>query len=97
MQPYKEAPSPPMTPELAQACAETMHVLCRDGRILRSGRAALYILEGLGWRRSGMGDGCRWEGLGWIRRGARVGVGSWRMGFGRNLSRASMGIGLYNI
>ena len=52
MQPYKEAPSPPMTPELTQACAEAMHVLCRDGRILRSGRAALYILEGLGWRRS---------------------------------------------
>lgn len=41
-----------MTPELAAACVEAMHVLCRDGRVLKSGRAALYIFGGLGWRRT---------------------------------------------
>ena len=41
-----------MTPELEAACARAMHVLCNDGRVLRSGRAALHILGGLGWRRT---------------------------------------------
>lgn len=41
-----------MTPELEAACARAMHVLCRDGRVLREGRAALYIFGGLGWRRT---------------------------------------------
>lgn len=41
-----------MTPELSKACEEAMHVICRDGTLLRSGRATLYICSGLGWRRS---------------------------------------------
>ncbi|MBW2230001.1 MAG: DUF393 domain-containing protein [Deltaproteobacteria bacterium] len=48
--PYQEAPSPPMTPELAEACAIAMHVVCKDGTLLRAGRATLFILNELGWR-----------------------------------------------
>lgn len=39
-----------MTPDLERACAEAMHVVCHDGRMLRAGRAALYVFAGLGWR-----------------------------------------------
>ncbi|MBV9468010.1 MAG: DUF393 domain-containing protein [Abitibacteriaceae bacterium] len=46
---YQEAPSPPMTPELAAACAQAVHVIKTDGIILRAGRATLFILEQLGW------------------------------------------------
>lgn len=49
--PYQEAPSPPMTPELERACREAVHVITPDGRILRAGRASLYVLERMGWRR----------------------------------------------
>ena len=41
-----------MTPELAVACERAVHVICSDGRVLRGGRAILYILSELGWRRS---------------------------------------------
>ena len=41
-----------MTPELAAANKRAMHVLCRDGRLLRAGRASLYIFSGLGWVRT---------------------------------------------
>jgi predicted DCC family thiol-disulfide oxidoreductase YuxK len=41
-----------MTPKLAAACADAFHVVCADGRLLRAGRAALYVLAGLGWRRT---------------------------------------------
>ncbi len=40
-----------MTRELAGACKAAVHVICDDGRILRAGRASLYILSGLGWHR----------------------------------------------
>jgi predicted DCC family thiol-disulfide oxidoreductase YuxK len=46
---YQEAPSPPMTPELYRACNEAIHVIDRDGSILRGGRAMLFILEQEGW------------------------------------------------
>jgi predicted DCC family thiol-disulfide oxidoreductase YuxK len=46
--PYQEAPTPPMSPELREACARAFHVLRADGRVLRGGRAALYVLERLG-------------------------------------------------
>jgi predicted DCC family thiol-disulfide oxidoreductase YuxK len=46
--PFQEAPSPPMTPALYQACQKAAHVLTPDGRALRAGRAALYILAELG-------------------------------------------------
>lgn len=41
-----------MTPRLRQACARAMHVLTADGELLRAGRASLFILAQLGWRRS---------------------------------------------
>ena len=41
-----------MTPDLSAACEQAIHVICGDGRILRAGQAVLYILSGLGWRRS---------------------------------------------
>lgn len=47
--PYQQAPSPPMTPEFAAACERAVHLITPQGRMLRAGRAALYILERLGW------------------------------------------------
>jgi predicted DCC family thiol-disulfide oxidoreductase YuxK len=47
--PYQEAPSPPMTPALREACARSVHVLATDGRVLAGGRAWLFIMEKLGW------------------------------------------------
>ena len=47
--PYQEAPSPPMSPELAAECRKAVHVLTREGRVLRAGRATLFILEHAGW------------------------------------------------
>ena len=41
-----------MTSELAQACAQAVQVVSPDGKILCAGRAALFILSSLGWRRS---------------------------------------------
>lgn len=46
--PYQQAPSPPMTPALYAACAESVHVVKSNGEILRAGRAALFILENIG-------------------------------------------------
>jgi predicted DCC family thiol-disulfide oxidoreductase YuxK len=42
---YQDAPSPPMTPELFRACSKAVHVIERDGPILKGGRAMLFILE----------------------------------------------------
>lgn len=39
-----------MTPELRNACAASAHVITTDGEILNGGRAALFILQMLGWR-----------------------------------------------
>ncbi len=47
--PYQEAPSPPMTPALYAACERAVHVVTPDGTTLRAGRAALYVLERIGW------------------------------------------------
>ncbi len=38
-----------MTPELRRACADAMHVITRDGRTLRAGRAALHVLREIGF------------------------------------------------
>ena len=48
---YQEAPRPPMGDALAAACARAVHVVTRDGRRLRAGRATLFVLRELGWRR----------------------------------------------
>jgi predicted DCC family thiol-disulfide oxidoreductase YuxK len=46
--PYQEAPSPPMTEALATACARAVHVVTAGGKVLRAGRAVLYVLGRLG-------------------------------------------------
>lgn len=46
---YQDAPPPPMTPELYEACKRAVHVIKRDGEILRAARATLFILERIGW------------------------------------------------
>ncbi len=46
---YQDAPRPPMTPELYEACKRAVHVIKADGEILRAGRATLFILERLRW------------------------------------------------
>ncbi|MBI2087550.1 MAG: DUF393 domain-containing protein [Deltaproteobacteria bacterium] len=61
---YQEAPSPPMTPALYSACQEALHVVTMEGKVLRSGRACLFILEGLGWR--SLARFLRWPPLVWI-------------------------------
>ncbi len=39
-----------MTPALYAACARAVHVVTADGTtVLRAGRAALFILEQIGW------------------------------------------------
>ena len=48
--PYQEAPSPPMTAQLALACEQAVHVVKTDGTILRAGRAALFLLEQTPWK-----------------------------------------------
>lgn len=50
--PYQDAPSPPMTPALRAACEKAVHVLLPGGTVLRAGRAALTVLELLGWKRT---------------------------------------------
>ena len=39
-----------MTPELYQACGQALHVITTDGKVLKAGKACLFILRGLGWR-----------------------------------------------
>jgi predicted DCC family thiol-disulfide oxidoreductase YuxK len=48
--PYQDAPSPPITEELRQACERVLHVLRPDGTILRADQAVLHIYEQLGYR-----------------------------------------------
>lgn len=40
-----------MTPALRAACARAVHVVTADGRTLRAGRATLYVLAAIGFRR----------------------------------------------
>ncbi len=32
------------------ACKQAIHVVTSDGKVLRAGRASMYVLEHLGWR-----------------------------------------------
>lgn len=41
-----------MTPALTDACEKALHILLPDGGVLRGGRAALFILEAIGWTRT---------------------------------------------
>ena len=47
--PYQQAPSPPMTPELRLACARAVHLITPEGRMLRAGRACLWVLQRIGY------------------------------------------------
>ncbi len=38
-----------MTPQIYAACAESVHVITHEGRVLRGGRASLFVLGKLGW------------------------------------------------
>lgn len=40
-----------MTDELARQCERAVHVITPDGCVLRGGRASLYIMHRVGWRR----------------------------------------------
>lgn len=40
-----------MTDALAARCARTVHVITPEGTVLRGGRASLYVLDRIGWRR----------------------------------------------
>ena len=51
MVPYQEAPSPPMTPELAAACGRALYIVHPDGRMTRAGRAILYMIGAIGYPR----------------------------------------------
>lgn len=41
---FQDAPSPPMTPELREACRRSVHVITADGRVLHAGRASLFVI-----------------------------------------------------
>lgn len=41
-----------MTPGLAEACARAVHVVTADGEVLRGGAASLFVLDGVGYRRT---------------------------------------------
>ena len=40
-----------MTPELREACRRAVHVVTTDGRVLRAGRASLFVLGQTGYPR----------------------------------------------
>ncbi len=46
---FQNAPSPPITPQLYDACHKAMHVVKSNGEILRAGRAMLFVLNGINW------------------------------------------------
>ena len=46
---YQDAPSPPMTEKLREACGRAVHVIKTDGEILRAGRATMFVLQVLGF------------------------------------------------
>ena len=52
MVPYQDAPSPPMTPELAVACEKALYIVHPDGQMTRAGRAILYLVETIGYPRT---------------------------------------------
>lgn len=47
---YRQAPSSLVSEELRLACADAVHVITRDGRILRAADAWLFMLRAIGWR-----------------------------------------------
>lgn len=50
--PYQNAPHDRVSPAVRDASAKALHVVTADGRVLRAGRASLFVLRELGWRRT---------------------------------------------
>ena len=50
--PFQLAPQPPITPELAEACEEAVHIIQPNGEVLKAGRAVLFALATLGYSKS---------------------------------------------
>lgn len=48
--PFQDAQHSAVTPEVRKACERSVHVIRRDGRVLRGGEACLYVGHRLGWR-----------------------------------------------
>jgi len=83
--PFQDAPSPPMTLALREACGRAVHVLRADGRVLVGGRACVFVLHRLGWRRTARVLAC-WPLVSLVELGYRV-VAAKRPLFGRFLFR----------
>lgn len=47
--PFQDCPSPPMTPALKAQARRAVQVITAGGRRLAAGRAALFVLEEIGW------------------------------------------------
>jgi predicted DCC family thiol-disulfide oxidoreductase YuxK len=50
--PYQDARDPRVTAALRTACVRAVHVITEDGRVLRAGRASLFVLGETGWPRA---------------------------------------------
>jgi predicted DCC family thiol-disulfide oxidoreductase YuxK len=50
--PYQQAPAGRVGPDVRAASEKAVHVLTLDGRVLAAGRASLFVLRELGWRRT---------------------------------------------
>ena len=40
-----------MTPDLYEACRRAVHVVTAEGRVIKAGRAAMFVLEEIGYPR----------------------------------------------
>ena len=47
--PYQKAPTPPMTTLLAHRCANSVHVITHEGRLLSGGSAGVYVMGRIGF------------------------------------------------
>lgn len=50
--PFQAVPEPPMTPALARACEDAVHILQPNGETLRAGKAVLFALGRIGYSKS---------------------------------------------
>src|SRR5262245_10992734 len=48
--PYQQADHPAATEDVREACEQAVHVIRRDGSVLKAGEACLYVGHRLGWR-----------------------------------------------
>jgi predicted DCC family thiol-disulfide oxidoreductase YuxK len=50
--PYQDASESVVGPDVRRASAEALHVITTAGRVLRAGRASLFVLGEIGWPRT---------------------------------------------